>query len=48
MWSFNFIQCFNIDNLDKAIADPEILGYAFENQVIKDLSVYMQSLGGKN
>ena len=38
---------FNIDNLDKAIADPKILGYAFENQVIKDLSVYMQALGGK-
>lgn len=38
---------FNIDTVDKAIADPEILGYAFENQVIKDLSVYMQALGGK-
>ena len=25
----------------------KILGYAFENQVIKDLSVYMQALGGK-
>ena len=38
---------FNIDTPEKALAHSEILGYAFENQVIKDLSVYMQALGGK-
>ena len=37
----------NLHTVEKILEQTEILGYAFENQVIKDLTVDMQNLNGQ-